>query len=259
MLMTREEIAKKAPAIYGTKPSDWMSDKYDFVSTADMIDKLAKFNWYPHRVDQQRTQTKVIERLPFKRHIVRFQNPNLQQDVDNIPEVVMVNSHDGSTPFKFYLGIYRLVCTNGLTIAKAEFGRISFKHIGFGDDDIKVLLYGILGNAEHTFGEIANMKNILLPENDRIEFAKEAIKVRWGEKSGMDAGNLLVPRREEDKGNDLWHTYNVIQENVMKGGVEYRAENDKVRHTKVMRNISEDIRFNMGLWQMVEKRLKEVN
>jgi hypothetical protein len=259
MLMTREEIERKAPAIYSEHPSQHMSDRYDFVSTAEMIDKLAKFNWHPHRVDQQRTQTKSIARVPYKRHIVRFQNPNLQSDIQNIPEVVMVNSHDGSTPFKFYLGIFRLVCTNGLTIAKASFGQISFKHIGLGDDDIKMLLDNIAGNAEHAFGEIENMKKILLPDNSRTQFAKEAIKLKWTNGGSVEPNDLLLPRRKEDDKKDLWTTYNVVQENIMKGGVSYIANNNKMRHTKKMRNISEDIRFNMGLWKLVEQRLSEVN
>ena len=37
---------------------------------------------------------------------------------DSVPEVVFLNSHDGTSAYQLRMGIFRVVCTNGLIVSR---------------------------------------------------------------------------------------------------------------------------------------------
>ena len=59
-----------------------------------------------------------------------------------------------------------------------------------------------------------------------------------------------MPRRSEDVGNDLWRTLNVVQENVLRGGIPRRSASNRLIRTRAITAIREDIRINSGLWDL---------
>ena len=59
---------------------------------------------------------------------------------------------------------------------------------------------------------------------------------------------LLSARRQVDVGNSLWLTYNVIQENLVAGGLHGRSASGRASRTRAIRAIREDVRINVGLW-----------
>jgi hypothetical protein len=59
---------------------------------------------------------------------------------------------------------------------------------------------------------------------------------------------LLSARRDADFGNSLWLTYNVVQENLVTGGLQGRSASGRTSRTRAIRAIREDIRINVGLW-----------
>ena len=62
------------------------------------------------------------------------------------------------------------------------------------------------------------------------------------------------PRREEDSGDDLWSTYNVVQENLVKGGIDCRSANTgRLVRTRRIRSVSADIRLNRALCALAER------
>ena len=61
----------------------------------------------------------------FTKHMIRFRHmgANVVKVGDNIPEkVILINSHDGTSAYKLYSGIFRVVCTNGLVVLLSEYG-----------------------------------------------------------------------------------------------------------------------------------------
>jgi len=80
--------------------------------------------------------------------------------------------------------------------------------------------------------------------------------MKWKDTAVVTPSDLLTPKREEDKKDDLWTVYNVIQENIMKGGVTVNAGFKRFKHTRSIRNISENIRVNTKLWEIVESKIK---
>lgn len=78
--------------------------------------------------------------------------------------------------------------------------------------------------------------------------------------------DLLNSRRHEDTGmrvrqgyreigkakNDLWTTYNVVQENLLKGGQRGMSESGRRSTTRAVTSIDGDLKLNRALWSMAE-------
>jgi hypothetical protein len=68
---------------------------------------------------------------------------------------------------------------------------------------------------------------------------------------------LLIPRRRDDRANDLWTTFNVVQENVIKGGLSAmgRDANGRRRRTttRQVNGIDQDVRLNKALFVLAER------
>jgi hypothetical protein len=62
----------------------------------------------------------------------------------------------------------------------------------------------------------------------------------------LNQDELLQPRRRVDEGNDLWRTFNVIQENITLGGGSLG---------KGITQFQDDVRFNQELWTGVNAAL----
>jgi hypothetical protein len=95
-------------------------------------------------------------------------------------------------------------------------------------------------------------------------FAEAAHTVRFADSEGtvdtpITASMLLTPRRRDDAGNNLWETFNRVQENAVKGGLRARAERKlgqrfgRMVRTREVKGIDQDVKLNRALWQLAEK------
>jgi hypothetical protein len=82
-------------------------------------------------------------------------------------------------------------------------------------------------------------------------FAAQALKIRYPNHEQhlpVFPDQLLDARRDADFGNTLWLTYNVIQENLVAGGLHGHSASGRSSRTRAIRAIREDVRINVGLW-----------
>jgi hypothetical protein len=136
---TIEDIRNHAPAVFSGNESPKLSDRYSFVPTYDLITALEKTGWLPSHVKQN-------GKGQFSRHVVRFTNPNLGFDFFNLkgdnvkPQFLVDNSHNGGSPTMGHMGLFRLVCANGLVVAMpGMYTSIKLRHIGIDFDELKQL------------------------------------------------------------------------------------------------------------------------
>lgn len=71
----------------------------------------------------------------------------------------------------------------------------------------------------------------------------------------MTATQILAPRRYEDRQNDLWTTFQKLQENLLKGGLPGRTAKGRRSHTRAVNGIDGDIKLNRALWVMAENMM----
>jgi hypothetical protein len=200
---------------------------------------------------------KFAAQLEPGRHRIDYKNP-LATRMD----IIVVNSHDRSSGYQLFGSPYRLVCYNGLVISDAVMQHMSIRHVGFKPEKVVQATLGMANEIPAVMEMIAGWQDRELTDAERAELAERALGLRWADKSKapIRPQMLLEPRRAEDGGDDLWRTWNVVQENLLKGGVQdrelrYQARAENRRAPAAARGviaIDEKLRINRALWDLGE-------
>lgn len=265
--LTLDQVRVAAPSVFADRPWHGVSERYAFIPTASVVESFLAEGWDVTAARQQRVL--LEDRKEFTRHILRFRrNDSLALRVGDVfPEVVLVNSHDRGSAYQMHAGLYRLVCSNGLIVDDGTFSRLSIRHSGNVLDDVRKGADDIIREVPRIMGEVRDMQTIELTLEERDVFAKAAISLRF-DAIPVEPYQVLARRRYGDDARDLWTTFNVIQENLSKGGLKYvipahrNEEGLPVRprraRTREVKSIKEDTRLNKALWTLAEemKRLK---
>ncbi len=100
------------------------------------------------------------------------------------------------------------------------------------------------------------MQSLQLPSPAQHALAKAALTYRFGEEyQPVTESQILAARRWQDERDDLWTTYQRIQENLLKGGLSGRTAQGKHTHTRAVNGIDGDVKLNRALWVMAENML----
>lgn len=97
--------------------------------------------------------------------------------------------------------------------------------------------------------------NKVMTDKERIQFIKEAIALRWKPghiPASLDVMSIVHPRREEDSSKDVWTTFNVIQENFVRGGLKYTSNNGRKTELKGLKSIMAVNQINTKLWDLAD-------
>ena len=251
-IMTFDQIRAAVPAAFATAASAKLSDRYNFVDTASMIKKLEGHGFFP----VQAVQDKPRQRDPLHvRHsiVLRPEEYDVAEG-EVVPQILLVNSHNGRTKLRMHAGFYRFVCANGLVVGNDKFSlEVGHAHTAATEVDRYVDGFGEqLGELNK---KMAEWSRIDLSATDRMNFAREAAELRFGSsmKSAFELDDVLEAHREEDEGGTLWKVYNRIQENATKGGVKGKTATGRVTTSRALTGIKADIEFNRNLWALAER------
>lgn len=256
-ILTDNQLLKTAPAIFSDSPDLAVSERYGFVPTIEVVNELKTEGWYPVRAQQANTRDQ--DRLHLAKHMIRFrQDPDRQMSVgDSIAELVLTNSHDRSSAYQLDLGVFRLVCLNGMVAKAGDLGNIRVKH---GKNIVENILEGsvqLANQVPQISASVENLQSTLISNVESQMFARAALNLRYGEQwqslSPISPESLLQARRTEDKEPTLWKTFNRVQENLMKGGLLGRSSTGRRTRTKAIHSVSEDVRLNRALWQLADE------
>ena len=266
--LSMDELRRRCPAAFKTSPTNPnVSNRYVHANTATVVEDLAKLGWYPTEAKQCRNKRNSSGIRSF--HMIAFQNPNVYiakqgpdgtEAIDSFPRIILTNSHDGFNSFKFMVGLYRLICSNGLCIATEEFANMSIRHINYDFESLRVLVGDVIAKVPEITCTMNTMRKTVLDETAKKELAAEVVKIRKNiaedEKfniSEEDIMDILNPVREEDKANDLWTVFNVCQEKMIKGGFSTTNDKNKTRKQRAITSIKKDLDYNQRLWTVAMK------
>ena len=256
--LSKEQIAQAAPSVLAKSHDGLRSDRYTFVDSEQVIDTMADLGWGVADVQQPRS---FKSDPAHSKHLVRFRP--LDQDLAFrdprsggglvFPEIINYNSSNGTSRWRLESGAFTMVCSNGLTIRVPGFEHIgeelSRKHIAFDPQ----LAYDAVQNMAQNFGGffdvVSEMTQRDLTPGERTDFAVQAREIRGWDDS-IDPAVLLAPRRAEDKGTDVWTTFNVLQENLVRGGIKLAK-----RTSRTLSNIDQLATVNSRLWDAAERVL----
>jgi hypothetical protein len=259
--MTIDAVRAAAPSAFAVQKHDSRSERYTYIPTAAVIEGLMREGYQPFAAVQGRSRVEGKEN--FTKHLIRFRHPNAAQIVrDSVPEVVVMNSHDGTSSYKLFGGVFRIICTNGMIVADSTIGAITIPHKGNIVEQVVMKSFEIIDQTKAITGRIDDWSQLQLTNGERDALAESAHAMRFADNEGkittpITPAQLLTVRREEDRRADLWTVFNRVQENVMRGGIEGVATDRNGRQvhrsTRGINGIDENVKLNRALWLLSER------
>lgn len=262
--LSNDQIAMHAPSVLAAEAHESRGARYAFIPTIEVLDGLRKEGFQPFEVRQ--TRCRDLGKREHTKHLVRLRHQDASPVTfggKEVPEIVLLNSHDGSSSYQLLSGLFRMVCSNGL-IAGDICDDIRIRHSGNVVEDVIEGSFRVLDNLKLVGERVEEYKAIQLSQPEQTLLANAAAELRWG--SDPETGNslapiyssdqMLRPRRHDDRKDDLWTVFNRIQENVIQGGLQGRSASGRRTRTREVGGVNENVRLNRALWKLTDEFAK---
>jgi hypothetical protein len=263
-MMNLQELEVACPAAFSTTAAPHVSDRYTHVRTADIVERMMGEGFTIRSASQQKTQKRTAGTEAFQKHRISLQMPTDNGTTRALgqifPTVDLINSGDWSSTFTMAVGLFRLVCTNGMV---APFGAanesIKVRHDKV-DEDTFSAIQQAMAKAPALFQFAEDAQGFNMSDTDIERFGRAAARIRFGlnPEDTVDASmtkGLLGARRGMDANSDLWSVFNRVQENGTRGGFKVPDVNGRLRSVRERRNIVADVTWNQELWSLTQSVL----
>lgn len=259
-----ENLNIVSSALTTEKNLNLVKPTYGFIDTTRIVDRFERQGW--QLSNSRQVKVKNIERDGFQKHLLTFRNesfksiPGLPGHHESIPELIVENSHDGSSALRVFFGVFRIACLNGI-IAGSMINSMRVIH---SENSIKRLDESIdvmTGGLPELIERVGKFSSIQLSDEQRVEFARQAAGLRLAHDAekihDVNLHAMLNPRRFQDNQNDAFSVFNVLQEKVIRGGIIYKKLNEKTsfiekRTSRPVNSVNQSVKMNRGLWNILE-------
>lgn len=207
----------QAPKQYGIPTLDNIvahesrSKHYGLVSTGAVVERLEALGWSIKSVTNKNNV--------YRRHMVSMQHEGLNRqfkDATIKPQLYLINSYDGSSAFQVNLGLYRLVCANGLMLG-TTWAQRRVVHRDTLVKDVEIEVETLAASVNPLMEYTTRLQSIELSVDDINEAIDRMVQYRIGDRPLMSVRHVN-PRREADLGRDAFTILNRIQELGIRGG-----------------------------------------
>jgi hypothetical protein len=263
-VLDNDALRSLAPSIFAADKHESRSDRYAYIPTAEIVDGMRANGFQP--VYAKQGSSRIEGKEAFTKHLIRFRHQGediVTRKIGGIyPEVVVVNSHDGTSAYKVQAGCMRLVCLNGMLVSDRELASVSVPHKGDVMSQVIEGSFEVLSESQKAVGAADAWAGVNLKRDEMMVMAEAAHVIRFGDAEGnvetpIKADQLLARRRREDDGSDLWRTFNRIQENAIRGGLTAWGTDANNRPRRVtsreVKGIDSDVKINKALWLLTER------
>jgi hypothetical protein len=273
--LSEDDLHRVAPSIFGDTASPARSEKFKPIATIEVLRGLANEGFFPVSVQEQGSRS--FSRRPFTKHVVRLRRFDETRDLkvnDTIAEVVLKNANDGTAAYSLNAGLFRIACLNGAVIQTEEFGAERIAHIGERATMDKVIegSYKIINRANEILEAPRDWSKLMLPSSEAYSLAMQVHHRAFKDaddvvRTPIKVDQLLGVRRAEDKGQDLWTIFNVIQENVLRGGLEADSVTTTERwgtvrthvRTHAINAIDRSMKLNIDIFNLASDTYKKLS
>ncbi|MEB0014544.1 DUF932 domain-containing protein [Glaciimonas sp. Cout2] len=253
--LSDEQISAVAPSIFAEEKHASRSERYTYIPTSDVLRGLRKEGFSPFMVCQTRTRDDA--KRDHTKHMIRLRHAS-QIDGKEANEIILLNSHDGSSSYQMLSGVFRFVCSNGMVCGDI-LSDIRIRHKGNIVDNVIEGAFRVLDDFELVNGQKDGMKSLTLNEEEQAAFARAALSLKYDTEltpAPITENQILRPKRMEDRSDDLWTTFNCVQENLVRGGLRGRSATGQVSTTREVKGIDQNIKLNRALWVLAEEMRK---
>lgn len=266
--LTESELHRAAPSIFATAAHDSRSDRFQPIPTFQILKALEKEGFYP--VGAKQSNARDESRKDFTKHLIRlrrFDNVTAYSVGDTVCEILLKNANDGTSAYELLAGLFRIRCMNSLVSQVGTLESVKVRHSGDVANKVIEGTFTVLEGAQKALVAPADWSMIQLGKEERDILATAAHTVRFADAEGnvstpIQPAQLLHTRRTGDASADLWTTFNVIQENVIRGGLTARAPREPGQYRgrrvtmRAVNGIDQDVKLNKALWTMAQEMAK---
>ncbi len=261
--LTEDELRRIAPSIFAVDAHASRSARFAPIPTIEVIRGLRKEGF--EVVGARQSTTRDASKIDFTKHLLRLRrlDGKNHQVGDTVAEILLKNANDGTAAYDLMAGMFRIACLNSLVTQTGTIDSVKVKHSGKNVlDDVIEGTYRVLDETAKVIEAPARWAQLQLDRAEQQAFANAAHVLRFGDAEGnvttaIQPAQLLAPRRQQDTGRDLWTTFNVTQENAIKGGLTAmgRDANNRPRRTTTrgVNGIDQDVKLNKALWVLAEQ------
>ncbi|EJB02904.1 protein of unknown function (DUF932) [Rhizobium leguminosarum bv. trifolii WSM597] len=268
--MTEDEMRRVAPSIFAVDAHESRSERFQPIPTIDVLRGLLREGFMPVGARQARTRDEG--RKDFTKHMIRMRRLDDGKDYtvgDTVFEIILKNANDGTAAYDLMAGLFRIVCKNSLVSQTGTLDSLKVRHSGTPESvQSKVIegTYEVLRNSEAALAAPSDWSRIQLDKDEKMIIAEAAHVLRFDDQDSnlaqaIDPSRFLTTKRVADRSNDLWTQFNVVQENIIRGGLHGTTRDDQGRRrnvsTRAVKGIDQDVKLNKALW-LVASRMAEL-
>lgn len=250
--LTDDQIHRVAPSIFADAPHESRSERYAYIPTAAVLAELRKEGFQPFMACQTRVRDEG--KREHTKHMLRLRHAS-QINGAEANEIVLLNSHDGTSSYQMLAGMFRFVCSNGLVCGDTV-ADVRVPHKGDVSGHVIEGAYEVLRGFDRVKDSRDAMRAITLHDSEAEVFARSALALKYDPTDNKPApiteSQILMPRRFDDRRPDLWSVFNRTQENLTKGGLHGRSANGRRQQTRPVQGIDSDVRLNRALWMLAD-------
>lgn len=271
--MTEDQIRAVAPSVFAVAKHESRSERFAPIPTIEILRGLAKEGFQV--VGARQNVARIPGKADFTKHLLRIRrfggDLTPYKVGDTVCEMYLQNANDGTSAYNLDSALFRIACLNSLTMKLATLDAVKVYHSGNAERVMAKVIegtYRVIDNSTHALEAPRNWSTISLDNDEQRLFADAAALVRWGVAEEQDSEaepaavttynplGLLTARRHEDRSNDLWTTFNRVQENAIRGGVTGRTlqatGNVRRATSRPVKAIDTDIKINKRLFDLAD-------
>lgn len=232
------------PAIQATHPTEFVSNRYRFMSSREIVEHLSTRGWFLSNVSGVKTR---LRNAMFAPHVMVFSRN--EEGRSYSPRLIVRNGHDGVTGLQIRLGFKD---AEREFIASQEFFGINLRHMQAGQTLLNTFLDKAEENINKLYQLVQEMKNRTLTEAETTSLFRRAIIARWNDPDKSRSACVLNKARilEGTNGN-LFEIFVRLQDAILGGGYyeDTVAGRKKLVRVRAIRSGVKEVKFRQELWK----------
>jgi len=232
-----------------------LSQIYKSVDSRSIVEKMEEKGFEFEGV--KTTNTRKPEHIGHQKHMMIFKSP-FEIDDNNYIRALIVNSYNGLTSIQFNLGVYRIVCRNGLIVGDDLF-KMRAVHKGNIIDQVEEATEAMAESSKKVVEFVQLMQDTNYTPEEEEQFILSAIEFRHpkaleGPVKPFDYTSQFQAKREQDVDTTVYNLYNRVQEKLIGGDYHFYSANlEAMRKAKSFSGVNTMIKANQFLWSQAQQ------
>ena len=194
--LSDDQIRRVAPSIFAEGKHVSRSERYSYIPTGAVLSELRKEGFQPFMVCQTRVRDEG--RREHTKHMLRLRHASqINSRATEANEIILLNSHDGTSSYQMLAGMFRFVCQNGLVCGDTV-ADVRAPHKGDVAGQVIEGAYAVLHGFDQAQASRDAMQAIVLSSGEAEVFARAALALKYDDPdkpAPITETQVLAPRR----------------------------------------------------------------